>query len=369
MSPLVNAMTPFTIDPNSSQTLTRQVVCGIKRSISEGYYQVGDSLPPRNVLSRSLGVSECVVRAALKELTVDGLVAGRPRRGFVITSAHTEKRRRFVLDISTENLGAFSSCVSTAECDRMLIKAGCRVLPIVLGVDSKETSYLQPLKEALQQAPDLAVVRVAASRRRVVTGLLATFACPYVTLTLGNRSCSPGRYVGNISFSTSEALDTMACACVKQGVRSVLQIDFGDDTYVSAVSALKRKGVCVERLSVRVVGNGTLDEIAIHACAKLEARIDKGCLPDLIFATDDYLSVGVCEALRRKNLRCPEQVRLVLYVNKGSGVFPFGDVARIESDPRADGREIGKVLLGWLKTGKLGDYRNPHTFVLGHGFV
>lgn len=359
---------PFAIDPFSRDTLTKQVVSGMRRSISEGFYRIGDALPPRDVLARGLRVSECVVRAAMKELMADGLVAGRPRRGFVVMTAHKERRNRLVLDISTENLGAFSSCVSTAECMRTLMKSGCRVQPVVLGVDSRETSYLQPLKEALRQAPDLAVVRVASSRRRVVTGLLAAFGCPYVTLTLGKRSCSPGRFMGNIGFSTAEALDDMARACVRQGLRSALQVDFGVDTYVNAVPALKARGIATERLSVRIVGNRSLDEIVEHACARFGSRLDRGDLPDLVFASDDYLSLGVCEALRRRRIAYPDQVRLVIYVNVGSGLFPFRDMARIEFDPRLDGREMGKCLMACMETGKLGTYSNSHVFVGGRSF-
>lgn len=181
------------VDPNRPESLTAQVAQTLREMIRSGVLAVGASLPSRAALSRSFKVSECVVRAALRDLAADRLVAGKPRRGHVVLAVPREDRPRLVLDVSTENLGSFSSRISTVECARAIFKSGNRVLPVVLGADARETPYLSPLQEALRQRPDLVVVRVSSSRRAVVTGLLASCGCPYATLALGNRARSPGR--------------------------------------------------------------------------------------------------------------------------------------------------------------------------------
>ena len=61
-------------------------------------------------------------------------------------------------------------------------------------------------------------------------------------------------------------------AARRAGVRSVLQVDFGVDTYVRADHVFERAGVFVERLSVPLVGNRSLDDIAQAACAATERR-------------------------------------------------------------------------------------------------
>ena len=54
------------LDNGSPKTLTGQIEDGIRGLIASGAYAPGDSLPARDVIAKSLGVSECVVRAALR---------------------------------------------------------------------------------------------------------------------------------------------------------------------------------------------------------------------------------------------------------------------------------------------------------------
>ena len=54
------------IDPFSGDTLTQQVYAGLRLRIERGAYAPGEVLPSRATLARRLGVSEFVVRAALK---------------------------------------------------------------------------------------------------------------------------------------------------------------------------------------------------------------------------------------------------------------------------------------------------------------
>ena len=158
-------------------------------------------------------------------------------------------------------------------------------------------------------------------------------------------------------------------AARRAGVRSVLQVDFGVDTYVRADHVFERAGVFVERLSVPLAENHSLDDIAEAARVATERRIRRGSLPDAVYVSDDYLAHGVCEAFRRRGISCPRETRLVVYANKGSGMFPFGDLARVEFDPFRDGREIARCALAWLRTGTLGRYDNPHRFVNGRSFL
>ena len=273
-----------------------------------------------------------------------------------------------VLDIETANLGSFCSRISMVECAHAIQRQGHRVLSVELGADSRETPYLRPLQEALRQRPDLAIVRVSSSRRTLVTSHLASCGCPYATLTLGDLSRSPGRFAGNLCHNVDGAISDMVAACVRAGVRSVLQVDFGVDTYVRADHVFERAGVFVERLSVPLAENHSLDDIAEAARVATERRVAHGTLPDAVYVSDDYLAHGVCEAFRRRGISCPRETRLVVYANKGSGIFPFGDLARIEFDPCRDGREIARCALAWLRTGTLGRYDNPHRFVNGRSF-
>ena len=358
----------FAVDSSRPESLTDQVSHGLREAIRNGILKVGESLPSREALAQGLKVSECVVRAALRDLASDRLVAGKPRRGHVVLAVPQERRQMLVLDVETANLGSFCSRISMVECAHAIQRQGHRVLSVELGADSRETPYLRPLQEALRQRPDLAVVRVSSSRRAVVTSHLASCGCPYATFTLGNLSRSPGRFAGNLCHNVDGAISDMVAACARAGVRSVLQVDFGVDTYVRADHVFERAGIFVERLSVPLAENHSLDDIAEAACVATERRIRRGSLPDAVYVSDDYLAHGVCEAFRRRGISCPRETRLVVYANKGSGMFPFGDLARVEFDPFRDGREIARCALAWLRTGTLGRYDNPHRFVNGRSF-
>ena len=349
----------FSIDRAGPGTLTEKVVRELRRRIADGALRPGDRLPSRDVLAKELGVSEFVVRRAFVELAADRLIAGRPRIGHVVLDAGAVRRESLVLDVSTENFGSFASRVSTAECLQGLRKRGCRVIPVTLGVDSRETAYLAPLAEALRNAPDFVFIRTCGSRQSLVCRMVAEAGVPYATTTLGTAPRTPGRCCGTIRLENDVAMGAMVRDCVQCQVRSALQVDFGKDTYVDASSAFLTRHISVERLSISLVRCRNLDDVVESACRAVEKRIDSGIMPDMIFVTDDYLSLGVISALRRRRIEFPRTVRLVVYANRGSGLFVGDEYARIELDPFADGREIAHCIAAYLDTGIFGRYDNP----------
>ena len=341
----------FAVDLAGRESLTDQVASGLRKLIAAGYYRVGDRLPSRRPLAKHLGVSEFVVRAAFAELAADHLVGGHAGGGFrVLGEVPNAKGVQLVLDVSTENMGSYSSGVNRVEFARTAEAVGIHVLPVVLG-SSQAAPYLVPLKNALSLRPDLVVIRTCTTRKRIVARLVADSGCPYVTAELGRLTSSPGRFVGNCRIDMSDALDRFASDCVRASVRFVLQVDFGNDSHLSAEPVLRAHGIGVERLSVQMTKAIDLDELVNMAERLFTRRLASRPLPDLVLVTDDYLSLGVREALRLSGLRTPQDVRLVVYSNRGSGLFPTGRIARFELDPREDGRQFARKVVKWLKTG------------------
>ena len=359
----------FSIDRTTPGTLTGQVAMGLRRRIADGTLCPGDRLPSRDTLAKELGVSEFVVRRALAELVADKLIVGRSRIGHVVLDAGAVRRERLVLDVSTENLGSFASRISTAECLRGLRKRGCRVIPVTLGVDAKETAYLAPLAEAMESAPDFVFVRTCGSKQSLVCRMVADAGVPYATITLGSAPRSSGRCRGSIRLDKDAAIRGMVHDAVKCHMRSVLQVDFGKDTYVDASSAFRIRDIFVERLSIPFVRCRDLDEVVESARMAVERRIASDAMPDMIFAADDYLSLGVVAALRKRGIESPGGVRLVVYANRGSGLFTGDEYARIELDPSKDGREIARCVAECLDTGAFGRYDNPLVYRRGRSFV
>ena len=355
----------FSIDKATSGSLTGKVVRVLRKRIADGVLRPGDRLPSRSALARELGVSEFVVRRAFVELAADRLVVGRPRVGHVVLGADEVRRERLVLDVSTENYGSFASRISTAECLRGLHKRGCRVIAVTLGVDSRETSYLEPLSEALKSAPDFVFIRTCGSRQSLVCRMVADAGVPYATITLGAAPRTPGRCCGTIRLEKDSAIGKMVG---DSAVRSVLQVDFGKDTYVDAAPAFCAGHISVERLSIPLMRCRDLDDVVEMARMDTERRIDSGVAPDMIFVADDYLSLGVLSALRRRRIEPPRDVKLVVYANRGSGLFADDEYARIELDPFADGREIARCIAEYLDAGAFGRYDNPLVYRRGKSF-
>ena len=359
----------FSIDRSTPGTLVGKVVEELRRRMADGTLRPGDRLPSRDVLAARLGVSEFVVRRAFAELAADRLIAGRPRVGHVVLDACAVRRERLVLDVSTENFGSYASRVSTVECFRGLRKRGIRAIPVTLGVDAKETAYLAPLAEAMERAPDFVFVRTCGSRQALVCRMVAEAGLPYATATLGFAPRSPGRCLGTVRLEKDAAIRAMAYDAVKCGVRSVLQVDFGSDTYVDASRIFRARDIFVERLSIPVVRCRDLDEVVESARKAVEQRIAAGILPDMIFVADDYLSIGVIAALRKLRIEVPRDVKLVVYANRGSGLFAGDEYARIEQDSLKDGREIARCIADCLDSGAFGRYDNPLVYRRGRSFV
>ena len=74
----------MTTELNEKTSLVEQIEEAIVRTIREGGYAAGDSLPSELELTESLGVSRAVVREALSRLRMLGLLESRKKRGMIL---------------------------------------------------------------------------------------------------------------------------------------------------------------------------------------------------------------------------------------------------------------------------------------------
>ena len=349
------------IDPFSGDTLTQQVYAGLRLRIERGAYAPGEVLPSRATLARRLGVSDFVVRAALKRLVADRFLSVRPGRGHAVEAlSERSAAGALVLDVNIEPWYSFAPSVSLFECGKALRRAGCRVHTLPLGGGGNAATYLKPLKTLLKDElsahPDLVILRSSASRRRNAVRLVAESGCNFVTVGAGAGRTRFARHVGDVSYDYSPAVAELVADCRAAGVRRVTQLDFGRNSYLDASAALRAAGVGVERISCANEGPRDLDEIVRTAYGAVKRRIASGPLPDVFLFTDDYLSLGADEAMRDCGVSAPRDVRVVSFSNRRSGLMAFGGVAHVEFDPFADGHEIARCALEWLRTGVFGRY-------------
>lgn len=72
------------IDPNSSQTASRQVANALRDAIRDGEYQPGARLPSRSELAEHFAVAPMTVQNALRELKDEGLLVSRQGTGVFV---------------------------------------------------------------------------------------------------------------------------------------------------------------------------------------------------------------------------------------------------------------------------------------------
>ena len=358
----------FSIDPGSPKTLTDQVEEGLRVEIASGSFRVGDLLPSRLLLSQELKVSECVVRAALSRLAADHLLVGHQGRGYGVRGIPPKRFSPTVLDVNVEPWYSFGPSVSLFECSKTLSAAGCRVFTMPLGGGARDVPYLYPLKEALRGRPDLVILRSCLSRRANALKLVMDSGCRFLTVGSEKAAGRHARYLGNLRYDYGEAIASFVADCRRARVRSVLQFDFGRNSYLNAEPALTEAGIAVERLNLPINGPHDLDELVRDAYSVLSRRLDAGRLPDLILLTDDYLAEGAYGALRARSVSVPGHVRLVSFSNAKSGLAHRGDMAQFVFDPFRDGRTIAECALEWFRTGRLGDYACPAVYRRGASF-
>ena len=359
----------FSIDGKSARTLTAQVEEGLRAEISSGAFPVGSLLPSRASLARELGVSECVVRTALSRLAADRLVVGHQGRGYSVCATPPRRFSPTVLDVNVEPWYSFGPSVSLFECGKTLSAADCRVFTMPLsGGARRDVPYLYPLKEALKEKPDLVILRSCLSRRANALKLVVDSGCHFLTVGSERAASRHARDLGNLRYDYGEAIAAFVSDCRNARVRSVLQFDFGDNSYLNAEPALTEAGIAVERLDLSINGPHDLDELVRDAYSVMSRRIRAGRLPDLILLTDDYLAKGAIEALRAGRVSIPGQTRLVSFSNAKSGLVHLGGMAQFVFDPFEDGRAIAESALGWFRTGRLGEYACPAVYRRGASF-
>ena len=356
----------FAIDRSSGKTLTRQVEEGVRALVASGLYPPGSTLPPRDEIAKRLHVSECVVRAALRRLAVDGIVVSRPRIGCVVQKRPMSTNRT-VLDVNLDPWTSFGPANSLFQCSKVLRAEGCRVVMLPLG-GGGDRPFLEPLMDALDEKPGLVILRACYTSLKNAMRLVAESGCAFVTVGTETKKSRYSRHVGVAHCDYAPAIKAFVADCRATGLKRVIQLDFGGHPYLDASSALERAEILCERIALQVNGPADLDAIVQGAYSTMKRFLQKKVLPDLFFFTDDYLALGAFEALRDVGVSVPRDVRVVSFSNSRSGLSPYGNVARINSDPFANGREIAKCILDWFATGDFGTYRGCYSYIRGASF-
>ena len=341
----------FEVDRASAKRLSDLFGEGLRKAIVSGFYKAGDVLPARDKLAVHYGVSETVVRTALRQLMAENLLVSRPKIGCMVLKASARRTFERVLIVTAEQSGAYSMSIKEMMIEKVLVREG--YCPFSVCLESMADGRLDcaGLKRALEYRPDFVVLQSCLLMQKKPIRLVERSGCPY--LVVGGNAHGALKSVSDLGNGAEEAVADFIGACRRSRIYSVCQIGFGANSQLDVGKPLTAIGVNVERIDVKLEDVfGDLEAIQKAASLAVARRLGQGPLPDLLFFTDDYLTLGALPVLLERGVRIPEDVRIVTLANRGFGPVFTKSFARIEVDMRKTGLALGRSLVNWFRTGE-----------------
>ena len=307
-------------------------------------------------MAEAAGVSEKVSRQALARLAEIGWCVSK--RGFksVVADRGKERLGKILFFNSETGFGFHSSWMIGAIRSRLL-KADYR-LTAISAYDLKKDGSSRLLSESLKEHWDLVI---EFGMRKGARAAIEEAGWPFLVLGDGGK-CIPSaaaNCIGQIELRNGRAVPEFVRACVKKGVRSVVQFLYDEGGFDVAEMLSMPRIACT---TIRVpryrnpfgMYSGGYDQMA----ALLKKPGDM--LPDVFLFTDDHLAQGGLLALMERGIRVPEDVKVVTHANRGLGPFWLKPLTRLEMDPVAQGAAVARAVLDYFKTQHL-----PEGLVLG----
>ena len=337
---------PFSVSRASRTTLVAQVVEGVRKCITSGFFREGDVLPTTRDLAAMLGVSRIVTRAAVKALTDDGLIIPRPRAGCVVLGRGEKLWRGNVLFVSRTDGRGYYESVFIAALRKRLVKAGWLFTQVNALPEADGKTDVSELEMHLNSPVSLAVSIFGNSDAELV---LSRSGIPFMTLD-HKPECGLNGCVGHVRYDSTEAAGKLAKAAVRAGAKTVMQVGFSpfDDVY----AALETSGMKVSRWNIQLPKGGKKPETAAFAAHEAFAtRLSKSWtwFPDLNYFSDDYACVGALAAFAEAGVKVPVDVRIATWSNAGNNPVFAKELTRTEMDPEADAAKLATALLAHLE--------------------
>lgn len=347
---------PFVLDPAVGVPLVEQMFQGLRKAIVSGCYRPGQMLPGIRELAVATGVSEKVSRQALARLAEIGWCVSRRGTRSIVADRGKERLGRVLFFNSETGFGFHTSWMVGAIRTRLL-KADYR-LTAISAYDIRKDGSSRLLSESLRERWDLVIelgMRLGARRAIEESGW------PFLVLGDGGR-CVPSEAencIGQIELRTGLAVPEFVRACVKGGVRSVVQFLYAEGGF-DVAEMLAMPGIPCQTIRIPRYRNPFAMYRGGYEQMVALLKKARGRLPDVLLFTDDHLAQGGLLALMERGVHVPEDVRVVTHANRGFGPFWIKPLTRLEMDPVAQGNAVARAVLAYLKTRHL-----PAVQVLG----
>ena len=330
----------FSLDRGAASSLTEQVVDGLRSAIETGRLRPGDRLPSLKALSKSLGVSMIVTRAAIARLKAENLLGTRSGSGVTVLAAGERVWKGNVLVVTcghSENY--FYNRITNVVRERML-REGYLVSEVVVYESIGHEDGYSQLRSALRRPFDLVLsLSLDAEQEK----LIRASGLPCVCLMRYNKRPPRGGAFHPVFNDWRPAVADLVADCRKAGIRRVLEVCCGLG-FLDIIKPLRAVGIKADYWSVnpKAYRPGVIETVRERTMRLFELRLARGrkWLPDLLYFTDDYIATEALAALGRHGVRVPEDVRVVTLYNRGLGPVYPKSIARLELDADAFGEMV-----------------------------
>ena len=345
---------PFTIERGEATPMVAQLTGGIAQAIESGFWKPGEALPTLAEFVEKLGVSQIVVRQAIRRLVKDGFVNPRPGVGTVVNDRNAKIWRGQVLVVDFEmRLNYFYSVISGILRERLL-KAGFMPVTVSMIAEEVDKKYdMSPLKSMLRQPFALAVV-LGHHAAKAAVKLIAKTGTPIVTIDADGTNLKG--LAAHVAITSDEAVAAMIESINADGkISRVVQFRVIGNDFAKIDPKKLRQGVKLEDCEFAMPGTPDAAQSVRKGAREYFERwlCNQKRLPDLLYFNDDYAAEAALMVLLRRGIKVPEEVRMVTLAHRGNEVaYPWG-IGAILNDPFAEGEALAEAALKVLNREKV----------------
>lgn len=333
---------PFKIKRDTPAPLSDQIAGSLLAAIRSGYYGPEARLPSILQMAKTLGVSDRVVRAAIRQLTDKGELVARRKHGIRVIASGEKAWRKHVLFVQFGNSPAHIR--RHLQVEDILTADNIRVTTAHFGLDNYHLNW-QKVRTILETQPvDLMVVAGGggelveeAARRHV----------PFLTVG-GTPPTVAG--LAHVAFDYCCA-DTVAGYAHSCRARQLTVLGSTLPHHAQFASACAARGLGCEIIS-RQPAEPTAQEVERTGLVLMRDLLQRRTPPEFIYVTDDYLARGALVALLEARIEIPAQLQFMLLASRHNLPVFSRELTRMEIDPAAEGDLIGEKIKDALRTGQ-----------------
>lgn len=353
---------PFSLDRKIATPLSAQMAEGLRAAIDSGFYRDGEVLPTIHEFARLLGTSVRIPREAITTLAAEGLLKPRRRIGCIVVGrGEAVWKGRIIAVMPADGEGGYHAVTLLGEMRRIFNAEGYLFDVVALPRHSNGVLNCTLLDMALRRNNDF----------------VFSLFCPKHILRRLERSGVPFAMKESDPGADSSApplgdLAQFIEQCRSLCIRRVLVAGIADKPFLDPLCDIFRNdGMTVERHLIQCDrGLGSLERLERRGMEMMLKRFSqpRADWPQLVFWTDDFLTVGGLAGLSDMGVSIPRDVFAVTVANKGFvPVYPRS-LTRFEFDPAATGRTAASAILASIEDGQIPHVKDVVKYIPGDSF-